>query len=275
MKSPVDRRQFLATATATGAALTLARTAAAKETPALLGGTPVRREPFPGWPRVDDRDEKDLLEVLRSGNWYRGAGDVVNQFESAYAELTGAKHCVADGQRDLLPHHLPRRARGRAGRRGDRAAVHVHRDRQRGAAAVTPCPSSSTPTPRPSRSTPARSRPPSPTGPWPSCRCTSAARSPTWTRSSRSPGSTSSPSSRMPASPTSPSGAAEGGHLGLRRLLQLPEQQEPDLRRGGRHPHQRRRAGRALLHVPEQHRRPAGRRATTSPTSAAGAPTSG
>jgi perosamine synthetase len=95
MKSPVDRRQFLATATATGAALTLARTAAAKGTPALLGGTPVRREPFPGWPRVDDRDEKALVEVLRSGNWYRGAGDVVNQFESAYAELTGAKHCVA------------------------------------------------------------------------------------------------------------------------------------------------------------------------------------
>jgi perosamine synthetase len=95
MKSPVDRRQFLATATATGAALTLARTAAAKETPALLGGTPVRREPFPGWPRVDDRDEKALVEVLRSGNWYRGAGEVVNQFESAYAELTGAKHCVA------------------------------------------------------------------------------------------------------------------------------------------------------------------------------------
>src|SRR5918998_1481578 len=95
MKSPVDRRQFLATATATGAALTMAGTAAAKETPALLGGTPVRREPFPGWPRVDDRDEKALVEVLRSGNWYRGAGDVVNQFESAYAELTGAKHCVA------------------------------------------------------------------------------------------------------------------------------------------------------------------------------------
>ena len=95
MKAPVDRRQFLATATAAGAALNLATTAAAKETPALLGGTPVRREPFPGWPRVDDQDEKGMIEVLRSGHWYRGAGDVVNQFEAAYAELTGAKHCVA------------------------------------------------------------------------------------------------------------------------------------------------------------------------------------
>ena len=95
MKSPVDRRQFLATATATGAALTLARTAAAKETPALMGGTPVRREPFPGWPRVDDRDEKALVDVLRSGHWYRGSGDEVDRFESAYAALTGAEHCVA------------------------------------------------------------------------------------------------------------------------------------------------------------------------------------
>lgn len=95
MKAPVDRRHFLATATATGAALTLAKTAAAKETPALLGGTPVRREPFPGWPRVDDRDEKALIDVLRSGHWYRGSGDEVDRFESAYAELTGAKHCVA------------------------------------------------------------------------------------------------------------------------------------------------------------------------------------
>ncbi len=95
MKSPVDRRQFLATATATGTALTLAKTAAAKETPALMGGTPVRREPFPNWPRVDDRDEKALVDVLRSGHWYRGSGDQVDRFESAYAELTGAGHCVA------------------------------------------------------------------------------------------------------------------------------------------------------------------------------------
>src|SRR5688572_18257601 len=97
MKAPIDRRRFLATATTTGAALTVASTAAAreKETPALLGGTPVRREPFPSWPRTDARDEKAMLDVLRSGNWYRGSGIEVGRFESAYAELTGAKHCVA------------------------------------------------------------------------------------------------------------------------------------------------------------------------------------
>jgi len=96
MRSAVDRRRFLATAAATGAALSVTRTTSADEDkPALLAGKPVRREPFPSWPRYDQRDEKNLLDVLHSGKWYRGSGECVSRFESAYAELTGAKHCVA------------------------------------------------------------------------------------------------------------------------------------------------------------------------------------
>ena len=70
-------------------------TTAEEDRPALLGGKPVRREPFPGWPRFDQRDEKNLLDVLHSGKWFRGGGECVNRFEAAYADLTGAKHCVA------------------------------------------------------------------------------------------------------------------------------------------------------------------------------------
>jgi perosamine synthetase len=61
--------------------------------PALLGGTPVRRTPFPSWPVADAREEDALVRVIRSGRWNRG--DNVSGFETAFASLTGAKHCLA------------------------------------------------------------------------------------------------------------------------------------------------------------------------------------
>ena len=63
--------------------------------PALLGGKPVRTEPFPSWPKFDSREEQAVLDTLRSGKWFRGYGQNVNRFEQAYAQLTGAKHCLA------------------------------------------------------------------------------------------------------------------------------------------------------------------------------------
>lgn len=96
MKNSIDRRRFLATTAAAGAALSVTSTATAdQDKPALLGGKPTRTEPFSSWPRIDRRDEKNVLDVLHSGKWYRGNGECVNHFEAAYAELTGAKHCVA------------------------------------------------------------------------------------------------------------------------------------------------------------------------------------
>jgi dTDP-4-amino-4,6-dideoxygalactose transaminase len=96
MKNSLDRRRFMATSAAASAALSVTSAAAAEEgKPALLGGKSIRREPFPGWPRSDQRDERNLLEVLHSGKWFRGDGTCVNQFEAAFAALTGGKHCVA------------------------------------------------------------------------------------------------------------------------------------------------------------------------------------
>jgi dTDP-4-amino-4,6-dideoxygalactose transaminase len=96
MKSPFDRRRFLATSAAASAAMAVTSTASAdQDKPAVLGGKPIRREAFPGWPRFDQRDEKNLLDVLHSGHWYRGGGECVDRFEAAYAALTGARHCVA------------------------------------------------------------------------------------------------------------------------------------------------------------------------------------
>jgi len=63
--------------------------------PAVLGGTPVRTATFPKWPITDAREEQALVDVIRSGQWYRGGAKQVDRFEEAYAKVTGSKHCLA------------------------------------------------------------------------------------------------------------------------------------------------------------------------------------
>ena len=96
----VSRRRFLGTVIAGTAAAAHGsrvagqrRAATASNLPALLGGTPVRRTPFPSWPVAGKREEEALVALVRSGKWFRGQN--VAAFESAYAELTGARHCLA------------------------------------------------------------------------------------------------------------------------------------------------------------------------------------
>ena len=50
---------------------------------------------FPHGRSLDDLEDKALLKVLHSGKWGRGNGSQVNRFEQEYAQLTGAKHCLA------------------------------------------------------------------------------------------------------------------------------------------------------------------------------------
>jgi dTDP-4-amino-4,6-dideoxygalactose transaminase len=91
----LTRRRFLAAGTAAGLALGVGRPAFASDKPALLGGKPTRTQPFPSWPKMDSLEDKALLEVLRSGRWFRGGGQKVSQFEEAFARLTGARWCLA------------------------------------------------------------------------------------------------------------------------------------------------------------------------------------
>ncbi len=63
--------------------------------PALLGGTPVHPGSWPRWPEWRQAWEPSILEVLRSGKWYRGSGKHADRFEAAYAKLMGARHCLA------------------------------------------------------------------------------------------------------------------------------------------------------------------------------------
>lgn len=62
---------------------------------ALLGGEKVRKTEWPQWPVWNENAEKDMLDMLRSGRWWRGRGEAVEEFEKAYAELMGAKRCLA------------------------------------------------------------------------------------------------------------------------------------------------------------------------------------
>ncbi len=75
---------------------------------AIAGGTPVRAKPFPSWPVFDESEEKAVVEVVRSGNWWRYAWDAasdeegwegprskVAEFQEAFAAFQGAKFGVA------------------------------------------------------------------------------------------------------------------------------------------------------------------------------------
>jgi dTDP-4-amino-4,6-dideoxygalactose transaminase len=62
---------------------------------ALQGGKPVRTREWVSWPIWNADAEAPILSVLRSGNWWRGSGNLCSEFEEQYAELIGAKRVVA------------------------------------------------------------------------------------------------------------------------------------------------------------------------------------
>ena len=102
MKDNLTRRGFIRTAAAGSAALTWLSArqsplvfAAEADKPALLGGTPVHKGGWVRWPQWRESWEPEVLKVLRSGRWFRGSGENVAQFETAYAQLLGAKRCLA------------------------------------------------------------------------------------------------------------------------------------------------------------------------------------
>jgi dTDP-4-amino-4,6-dideoxygalactose transaminase len=77
--------------------------------PALAGGEPVRRRPWPTWPMVSPETEKVLSIALRSGRWalsgpFLGELSFEKRFANAFARFNGVSFCVptANGSSALL-----------------------------------------------------------------------------------------------------------------------------------------------------------------------------
>ncbi len=101
-RAPLTRRGFIRTAAAGSVAvgwLSARRApmvlAAEASKPALLGGAPVHVGGWAKWPEWREAWEPEVLKVLRSGHWFRGSGNHVEEFERGYAQLLGAKRCLA------------------------------------------------------------------------------------------------------------------------------------------------------------------------------------
>ena len=112
-KKDFTRREFLKKNSLAGAgvALTMGMSAPAlfagsfrdTDSPAILGGQPLRTNNWPQWPMWNPAtDEKRVLEVLRSGVWSRAG--VVTEFEEKWAKTMGAKRCltVVNGTNALI-----------------------------------------------------------------------------------------------------------------------------------------------------------------------------
>ncbi len=105
MINHLSRRHFLRQVSTGAAGLGLAAGVASarapqstsmEEKPALLGGKPVRTEPFPSWPVIKENDERGWMEVLRKKLWSRNVGGPYDkQFEETWASMLGAKYCLA------------------------------------------------------------------------------------------------------------------------------------------------------------------------------------
>ena len=100
MSQQFSRRNFLA-ASGAGALLSglapaelVATNASVDGAPAILGGTPFTLGSSPGWPRPVGGEEGRLRDVIQRGVWMRTNRHTVAEFESMYAELTGAKRCI-------------------------------------------------------------------------------------------------------------------------------------------------------------------------------------
>lgn len=95
-RSFIKRNSILGLGAAAGIGLSpsvLAGGLSRADTPAILGGSPVRTKGWQKWPMwIPESDEKRLLSVIRSGVWSRAK--VVSEFEEKWAATIGAKRCL-------------------------------------------------------------------------------------------------------------------------------------------------------------------------------------
>ena len=64
---------------------------------AILGGEPLRKDPFPAWPVHDERDVEAVASVVRSGNWggFPYPGPETKRFLDTFIKLHRGRYAVA------------------------------------------------------------------------------------------------------------------------------------------------------------------------------------
>jgi len=62
---------------------------------AILGGSPVKKNPVPDWPYYDENEKRALMEVLESRIWWRTPGSQTLAFEQEFAWYHQAKYGIA------------------------------------------------------------------------------------------------------------------------------------------------------------------------------------
>ena len=97
----LTRRKFISS-TSAGAAATMfsaplfaSSGSGAGSKLAVQGGDPVRTAEWLSWPVWNKKAEEPMMELLRSGDWFRGDGNKCLEFEKAYGELLGAQRVLA------------------------------------------------------------------------------------------------------------------------------------------------------------------------------------
>jgi dTDP-4-amino-4,6-dideoxygalactose transaminase len=63
---------------------------------AVLGGEPIRKDPFPSWPIFDDRDITAVTDTIKTGRWggFPYPGPNTAAFAKQFAALQGGKYAV-------------------------------------------------------------------------------------------------------------------------------------------------------------------------------------
>jgi len=100
MKNNLNRRDFINAASVAGVGIAVglptiaSSSVGATARPAVLGGPKAFTGKWHGWPVIDQIEEKEFFDVLKSGKWCRLGSKAVNRFEEEYKKLTGIKHVL-------------------------------------------------------------------------------------------------------------------------------------------------------------------------------------
>ena len=68
---------------------------------AIFGGTPIRKEPFPVWPRVTREMRDSLIDTFENQSWGVGS-ETIDIFNTEFAKMQDAKFALSIHSGHLL-----------------------------------------------------------------------------------------------------------------------------------------------------------------------------